>query len=147
MIRRNGKITLTLNKKNYLHLLDDFEIIPKIIETEVEYNNYLAVVEKLIALKDKRTLEETTLFRLLVKLIEDYEEEVYQLENWSNLKPHEILQHLLESSGKEEQDLIEVMNVSKNLISSIVNGKKVINKEQAQKLSRYFKVSASLFLE
>ena len=147
MIRRNGKMTLTLNKKKYFDLLDKFKIIPKIIETEVEYNKYLAVVEKLIALKNQRSLEETALFRLLVKLIEDYEEEIYDLENWSNLKPHEILHHLLESSGKEANDLIEFMNVSQGIMSSIVNGKKAINKEQAQKLSIYFKVSPCLFLE
>ena len=127
-----------------MHLIS---AIPKIIETEVEYNNYFAVVEQLIALKDKRSSEETTLFRLLVKLIEDYEEQVYDLETWSNLKPHEILQHLLESSGKEANDLREVINVSKEIIYSIINGKKVINKEQAQKLSLYFKVSPSLFIE
>ena len=147
MIRRNGKMTLTLNKKKYLNLLDSIEIIPKIIETEVEYNKYLAVVEKLIFLKNKRTSEETALFRLLVKLIEDYEEEIYDLENWSNLKPHEILVHLLESSGKDANDLIEVLNFSKEQISSITNGKKFINKEQAQKLGIYFKVSPSLFFE
>ena len=32
MIRRNGKMTLTLNKENYLRLLKETKIIPKIIE-------------------------------------------------------------------------------------------------------------------
>ncbi len=65
-------MTLTLNKKNYLQLLDTIQIIPKIIETEKEYTEYLAVTESLIAKKSARTPEETALFRLLVKLIEDY---------------------------------------------------------------------------
>ena len=139
-------MTLTLNKKNYLQLLDTIQIIPKIIETEAEYEEYLAVTERLIAKKDKRTPEETVLFKLLVRLIEDYEEQTYSLEDWSNLPPHEILQHLLESSGTKQTDLVDVISPSKGLISSIVNGKRSISKEQAKKLAAYFKVNSSLFL-
>ncbi|MEM7592059.1 MAG: transcriptional regulator [Cyanobacteria bacterium P01_A01_bin.83] len=139
-------MTFTLNKKTYLRLLDTIQIIPKIIETEAEYEEYLAVTESLIAKKDNRTLEETALFRLLVKLIEDYEEQVYNLNDWSNIAPHEILQHLLESSGTKQADLVNVISPSKGLISSIVNGKRAISKEQAKRLGAYFKVSPSLFL-
>ena len=145
MIKRNGKMTPTLNKKNYLQLLDTIQIIPKIVETEAEYEEYLAVTENLIAKKDSRTQEETTLFRLLVKLIEDYEEQVYSLNDWGNLAPHEILQHLLESSNTKQIDLVGIISTSKGLISSIVNGKRAISKEQAKKLAIYFKVSPSLF--
>ena len=144
--RRNGKMTLTLNKKNYLRLLDTIQIIPKIIETEAEYNEYLAVTENLIAKKNSRTPEETALFRLLVKLIEDYEEQTYRLDDWSDLAPYEILQHLLESSGIKQVDLVGVVSPSKGLISSIVNGKRAISKEQAKILGAYFKVSPSLFI-
>ena len=146
MTQSNGKMTLTLNKKKYLKLLDTVQIIPKIIEDETEYEECLVVVEKLIAKKNNRTTEETALFRLLVKLIEDYEEQVYALKDWSNLSPHEILQHLLESSGTKQTDLIGIVSSSKGLISSIVNGKRAISKEQAKKLGAYFKVSPSLFI-
>ena len=139
-------MTLTLNKKNYLKLLEQTKIIPKIIETEAEYEEYLAVAENLIAKKDNRTLEETTLFRLLVKLIEDYEEQSYSLQDWSNLLPHEILQHLLESSGSKQEDLVGVITSDKGLISALVNGKRAISKEEAEKLGIYFKVSPSLFI-
>jgi HTH-type transcriptional regulator/antitoxin HigA len=139
-------MTLTLNKKDYLKLLEQTKIIPKIIETETEYEEYLAVAEDLIAKKDQRTLEETTLFNLLVKLIEDYEEQAYSLEDWSNLLPAEILQHLLEYSGTKQADLAGVIKASEDLISSLVNGQKEISKEQAKKLGIYFKVSPSLFI-
>ena len=146
MTQSNGKMTFTLNKKKYLKLLDTVQIIPKIIEDETEYEECLVVVEKLIAKKNNRTTEETALFRLLVKLIEDYEEQVYALKDWSNLSPHEILQHLLESSGTKQTDLIGIVSSSKGLISSIVNGKRAISKEQAKKLGAYFQVSPSLFI-
>jgi HTH-type transcriptional regulator/antitoxin HigA len=139
-------MTLTLNKKNYLQLLEQIQIIPKIIETEAEYEEYLAVAENLISKKDTRTPEETTLFRLLVKLIEDYEEKSYSLQDWSNLLPHEILQHLLESKGIKPVDLVGVISSSLEVISALVNGQRAITKEQAKKLGIYFKVSPNLFI-
>ncbi len=137
---------LTIDRDNYLKLLAEIKIIPKIIETEAEYEHYLAVAEKLIAKRNNRTSEETTLFRLLVKLIEDYEEQTYNLEEWSESSPHEILQHLLEASGTRQTDLVGIISPSKGLISAIVNGKRSISKEQAKKLGKYFKVSPSLFI-
>ena len=139
-------MTFTLSKKNYLQLLDKTQIILKIIETETEYEQYLSVAENLIAKKNNRTPEETALFRLLVKLIEDYEEKVHVVEDWSNLSLHEILQHILESSGMKQADLVRIISPSKGLISSIVNGKRAISKEQAKRLGTYFKVNPSLFL-
>ncbi len=138
-------MTLTLNKENYLRLLNETKIIPKIIETEEEYNQYLAVTENLMAKKNQRTPEETTLFRLLVRLIEDYEEKFYSTGDWSDLPPHEILQHLLESSGMTEADFQEVISSDSKLIGNLLNGQLAISFEQAQKLGAYFKVSPSLF--
>ena len=139
-------MTLTLSKQNYLKLLDQVQIIPKIIEMKSEYEEYLAVVENLIAKRDDRTPEETVLLRLLVKLIEDYEEKTYSLQSWSDLLPHEILQHLLESSETKQADLVGVISPSKGLISNLVSGRRAISKEQAKKLGDYFKVSPSLFI-
>lgn len=146
MIGRNGKMTLTINRENYLKLLDKVQLIPKVIETEAEYELNLAVAEKLIAKKKNRTPEETTLLRLLVKLIEDFEENNYGLKEWRNLSPHEILQHLLEVSHTKQADLVGIVSPSKGLISAIVNGKRAISKEQAKKLGEYFNLSPSLFI-
>ena len=139
-------MTLTINRENYLKLLDEVGLIPKVIETEVEYEQNLTVAEKLIAKKKNRSPEETTLLRLLVKLIEDYEESNYDLKEWQDLPPHEILQHLLEVSHTKQTDLVGVISPSKGLISAIVNGKRAISKEQAKKLGEYFKLSPSLFI-
>jgi len=139
-------MTLTINKKAYFVLLDNLQLIPKIIETQAEYNSYLAVTENLISKRGNRTPEETILFRLLIKLIEDYEEQTFALEDWSHLPPHEILQHLLEYSDTKQSDLVGIVSPSKGLISSIVNGKRAISKEQAKKLGIHFNVSPSLFI-
>jgi HTH-type transcriptional regulator / antitoxin HigA len=76
-------MTHTISRENYIDLLNQDRIIPKIIETTEEYEHFLTVAERLISKKQTRTDEETILFRLLVKLIKDYEEETYSLKDWS----------------------------------------------------------------
>ena len=139
-------MTPTISRGNYINLLNQDRIIPKIIETHEEYEQFLAVAERLIFKKQTRTPEETVLFRLLVKLIKDYEEETYNLKEWSKTSPHELLQHLMEARGMKQVDLVGVLSPSKGLVSSIVNGKREISKAQAKKLGEIFNISASVFI-
>ena len=44
-------MTLTINRENYLKLLDEAQLIPKVIETEAEYEQHLGIAERLIAKK------------------------------------------------------------------------------------------------
>jgi HTH-type transcriptional regulator / antitoxin HigA len=139
-------MTTTINRGSYIDLLNQDRIIPKIIETHEEYEQFLAVAEKFIFKKQTRTPEETVLFRLLVKLIKDYEEETYNLNEWSKTSPHELLQHLMEARGMKQIDLVGVLTPSKGLVSSIVNGKRQISKAQAKKLGEIFNISPSVFI-
>jgi HTH-type transcriptional regulator / antitoxin HigA len=139
-------MTTTINRGSYIDLLNQDRIIPKIIETHEEYEQFLAVAERLISKKKIRTPEETVLFRLLVKLIRDYEEETYSLKEWSQTAPHEFLQHLMEARGMKQVDLVGILSPSKGLVSSIVNGKRQISKAQAKKLGEIFNISSSMFI-
>jgi HTH-type transcriptional regulator / antitoxin HigA len=139
-------MTITISRGNYIDLLNQDRIIPKIIETQAEYEQFLAVAERLISKKQTRTPEETVLFRLLVKLIKDYEEETYDLKEWSKTSPHALLQHLMEARGMKQVDLVGVLSPSKGLVSSIVNGKRSISKAQAKKLGELFNISPSVFI-
>jgi HTH-type transcriptional regulator / antitoxin HigA len=139
-------MTITISRGNYIDLLNQDRIIPKIIETQEEYEQFLVVAERLISKKQNRTPEETVLFRLLVKLIRDYEEETYDLKEWSKTAPHELLQHLMEAKGMKQVDLVGVLSPSKGLVSSIVNGKRSISKTQAKKLGELFNISPSVFI-
>jgi HTH-type transcriptional regulator / antitoxin HigA len=56
------------------------------------------------------------------------------------------LQHLMAGKGMKQSELIGILSMSSGLISSIVNGKRQISKEQAKKLGEYFKVSPGLFI-
>ena len=139
-------MTYTINRETYLDILNRDQIIPKIIETKEEYEQFLAVVERLVFKKQEDTLEEATLFKLLVKLIKDYEEETYNLKEWSKTSPHSLLQHLMEARGMKQVDLVGVLSPSKGLVSSIVNGKRQISKAQAKKLGEIFNISPSVFI-
>jgi HTH-type transcriptional regulator / antitoxin HigA len=141
-----GKTTLIFDEEKYIDLFKELKIAPKVIETEAENEKYLAVVEALMFKGQNRTIEETALLRVLVILIEAFEEKYYSFKEWQKTTPHEFLQHLMSGRGLKQSDLIGVLSLSSGLISSIVNGKRQISKEQAKKLGAYFKVSPSLFI-
>ncbi|NEP13121.1 MAG: transcriptional regulator [Symploca sp. SIO2C1] len=132
-------MTLTFNEAAYRNLLAEFT--PKVIETEQEYEHALAVAEQLTFNKN-RTPEEQALHKLLVTLIEAYETQNYPM---AQAAPHEILQHILESSGTRQTDLVGVIG-SSGVVSEVVNGKRSISKAQAKALGDYFKVSPTLFI-
>jgi HTH-type transcriptional regulator / antitoxin HigA len=139
-------MTSTISRESYIDLLNQDRFVPKIIETNEEYEHFLAIVERLMSRKITRTPEESILFKLLVKLIVDYEEETYSLKEWSQTAPHEFLQHLMEARGMKQVDLVGVLSPSKGLVSSIVNGKRQISKTQAKKLGEIFNISPSVFI-
>jgi len=130
---------LTFDGATYSKLLA--EIAPRAIETEEEYDRLLAVAERLTFAKN-RTPEERALYKLLVTLIEVYETENYPMDK---SEPHEILQHVMESSGTRQADLVGIIG-SSGVVSEVVNGKRAISKAQAKALGDYFKISPSLFI-
>lgn len=132
-------MTLTFDTTVYSNLLSQY--IPQAIETEEEYDRILKIAEQLTFAKNK-TPEEKVLYKLLVTLIEAYETENYSIDEAT---PHEILKHLMESSGTRQADLVGVIG-SSGVVSEVINGKRSISKTQAKALGDYFKVSSSLFI-
>ena len=132
-------MTLTINEKAYGDLLSIAK--PRLITTEIENQQVLSQVEKLMAIDD-RTPEQDALFDLLVVLIEKFEEEHYPIEDAS---PHDILLHLMEENNVKQTDLVGVVG-SRGVVSEVVNGKRQISKNQAKSLSNFFRVDVSLFI-
>jgi HTH-type transcriptional regulator/antitoxin HigA len=115
--------------------------MPKIIETEAEYEQTLATVEAL-TLNHNRTPEQTALYKLLVMLVEVYETERYPIQDVS---PVDVLNHIMAASGTRQADLVGIIG-SSGVVSEIVNGKRTLSKAQAKILADRFKVSLSLFI-
>ncbi len=132
-------MTLTINEKAYGDLLSIAK--PRLITTEIENQQVLSQVEKLMAIDD-RTPEQDALFDLLVVLIEKFEEEHYPIEDAS---PHDILLHLMEENNIKQADLVGILG-SRGVVSEVVNGKRQISKNQAKALSNFFHVDVGLFI-
>jgi HTH-type transcriptional regulator / antitoxin HigA len=138
-------MTATIDKRKYLDLIDANDISPKVIETEDEYDRFLVVTEKLMHKRLDRTIEETALLMLVVKLIEDYESIHHNLDEWGKSTPTEILRHIMAASGTRNVDLIGIIG-SSGVVSEVVNGKRNISLAQAKNLGEFFKISPTLFI-
>jgi HTH-type transcriptional regulator / antitoxin HigA len=132
-------MTITLDGNNYPQLLAEF--LPQAIDSEAEYDRALAIAERLTFKKD-RTEAEIKFLKLVVVLIEDYESEHYPMDDVTS---HELLQHLMESNGTSQADLVELIG-SREVIAEVVNGKRAISKAQAKALGEFFSVSPGLFI-
>ncbi len=129
----------TFDKNIYSNLLAT--TLPRIIETEEEYEEALSQVEKLVFTQNKNP-EQNKLLKLLVLLVEDYENKTSPFEKPN---PQEILQHLMESNDIRQSNLVGIIG-SSGVVSEVVNGKRSISKNQAKALSKFFNVSADLFI-
>jgi HTH-type transcriptional regulator/antitoxin HigA len=129
-----------INRQRYGKLLA--KVRPTVIRTEAENNRMLGLVEQLMAKGERLTPEEGELLRLLGKLIADFEEEFYHLED---AEPHEILKELMDARGLKQADVGQVPG-SKGRVYEVINGKRAISKAQAKALAEFFHVSAELFI-
>jgi HTH-type transcriptional regulator / antitoxin HigA len=141
---KGGKKTATVerrfNRRRYVALLA--EAAPRVITSVDELERASQLVEPLLKKGESRTPEESALCDLLLKLIDDYQERHTII---PDLSPHELLQALLEESGKRQADLLPIFG-SRSRVSDAVNGKRAISKEQAKRLGEYFRVSPAAFI-
>ena len=121
------------------------ETLPAIIETEEENERAVETVQRLMK-KGEGNLspEETSLFRLLVRLIEDFEEKTYP-EVGRSSTPRDVLAFLMKQQGLKQKDLVDIFS-SSGTISQVLNGAREISKSQAKALAAKFRVSAELFI-
>jgi HTH-type transcriptional regulator/antitoxin HigA len=129
-----------LNRRRYAALLA--EAAPRVIGSGEELERASRAVEPLLKKGESRTLEENALCELLLKLIDDYQERHTII---PELAPHEMLQALLDESGKRQAHLVPIFG-SRSRVSDAVNGKRAISKEQAKRLGEYFRVSPAAFI-
>jgi HTH-type transcriptional regulator / antitoxin HigA len=123
----------------YSSLLSQYQ--PRIIKNEDENEIFLEIVESLLS-RENLTPEEDTLLELLVKLIEDFEQNFYQI-NAST--PHSRLLHLMDARNLQPADLVGIMDTIE-MATELVNGQLEITKKQAEALGKFFHVNPSLFL-
>ena len=132
-------MTQTINLQVYSQLVA--EVTPKLIETEDEYDRFLAVAERL-TFKQEQTPEESALYDLVTMLVETYEAQHYSIDRSS---PVEVLEHIIESSGIDRSELVKMFG-SEESLDRVLASRDLINSTQAQALAKRFKLSPQIFL-
>lgn len=117
------------------------EILPKVIESDEEFDRLVEHLERLTFKRDA-SAEENALASLLEKLIVAYDDEHYP---FPNVAPDRMVRFLMEQRGLKQADLVQLLG-SRAQVSDLVNGKRGISKAQAKKLAEYFHVSPELFI-
>jgi HTH-type transcriptional regulator/antitoxin HigA len=146
MTMRNGKMIAVAKigkatERRYAELLTT--ALPKPIETEAENERALEIVNRLMSKGEKKlTAEERWLLRMLVRLIEDFEEKAYPIDEAS---PRAVLKTLMEDRGLKQIDLAPLFG-GRSRVSDALAGKREISKAQAKALATFFKVPADLFI-
>jgi HTH-type transcriptional regulator/antitoxin HigA len=91
----------------------------------------------------RKSSAQQRLLELLSKLVNDYEEALFPT---PNAPPREILQNLLDNSGKSQAEFARALGIPRSTISQILNGKRAISTENVFRLAEFFHVEPLLFL-
>ena len=75
------------------------------ITNDEEHERMLAEIEKLMDQGERRTTEEDAALDLMVRLVQDYEQEHHPLPDPS---PHEMLVYLMEQRSLKQADLLPI---------------------------------------
>jgi HTH-type transcriptional regulator/antitoxin HigA len=113
----------------------------KIIKSEAQYNKYCDKLEELVD-SGKKTKAVQDEIELLTLLIEKYDEEH---NTFDDVDPIALLKSLMKEHKIKAVELANLLDVSKGLVSDILNYKKGLSKDTIRILSERFKVSQEAF--
>jgi HTH-type transcriptional regulator/antitoxin HigA len=116
-------------------------IAPKVIHSEKENETYTQALYEFDQRSAKSTRAEKELAELLTLLIEDFESKRYEL---PRAKPLEVLRFLMEQHNLKQKDLVDEFG-TRSIVSEVLSGKRKLNKDHIERLSRRFHVSPEVF--
>lgn len=116
--------------------------LPRVITSDAQNDRY---TQALLDLERQNNLsaDEKNLAEVLTLLIEADEEERYSVPDAS---PTEVLHELLSANNLRQKDLVPIFG-SEGAVSDILNGRRLLNKNHIEKLSRRFSVSPEVFFD
>ncbi len=113
---------------------------PRPITSEAQNEHYIEVLYNLER-RGHLSAAEEKYAELLTVLIEVYEEEHHGIRAAS---PVEVLRELMAANNLKQKDLAPLLG-SESIVSEVLHGKRELNKQHIEKLSRRFKVSPAVF--
>jgi HTH-type transcriptional regulator/antitoxin HigA len=113
---------------------------PAPITSERQHEEYLSVLDRLAG-KENPTSEEEKYAKVLMTLIEAYEEEHHSIPDAS---PVEVLRALMDANDLRQKDLAPIFG-AESIVSEVLHKKRGLNKTHIERLSKRFHVSPAVF--
>jgi HTH-type transcriptional regulator/antitoxin HigA len=116
-------------------------LLYKVIKTEKQYYEYCDMLEELVMLK-KKTRPQQDVVELLTLLIEKWDQDH---NSFPDTDPIALLKYLMSENNIRGIDLAGVLEVSKSLVSDILNYRRGLSKDMIRKIAGHFKLSQEAF--
>ncbi len=136
------KRTGTRANARYLKLATKFPIRP--LCSDVELDQAIDVIDRLLSRKQPLDEQEQGYLESLSHEIERYEAANVAIPNVSGIA---MLRHLIEAREVTLSELAATTDLAVSTISSVLNGKRHLNRRHIEKLAPYFGVSPGVFFE
>ena len=115
----------------------------KRIKNIKQYTGYCNLYEELILKGFKKDIDRVELLEIL---IDDYDNRTIQEIGYpKKMDPVEVLNYLIEENDLSKAELARQLNVSRQLITEIINYKRNISKRMVMKLSERFRMKPIAF--
>ncbi len=118
---------------------------PKVIASDAQHERYVSALLELERRESRGQLSAAgrSLAELLAVLVEKYEEEHHRI---ASASPVEVLRELMEANDLRQKDLTREFG-TESVVSEVLNGKRKLNKDHIEKLSKRFHISPAVFFE
>jgi len=113
----------------------------KVVKSKRQYSQYCSILEQLVS-EPRKSSELTDEIELLTVLIEKWDQDHSSM---PETDPISLIHSLMKDHNLKAKDLVDILNVSKGLVSDILNYKKGLSKDVIKTLADYFKVSQEAF--
>lgn len=114
---------------------------PRVIRSEAENERFIRVLQDLDSRHSSLTRAERELADLITLLVENFEEQHYQLPKAS---PLEAVRFLMDQHNLRQKDMLDVFG-TRSVASEVLSGKRELSKEHIRRLSERFSVPVEIF--
>jgi HTH-type transcriptional regulator / antitoxin HigA len=117
---------------------------PQAISDDVQYENTLEIVDRLMATQ-RLTQGQKLYLETLVQLVEAYEARHHAIDT-NGLGGVEVLKHLLAENDMNASDLARLLGIHASMGSKILQGDRSLTLDHIRKLAERFKVGPEVFM-
>ena len=136
-----GKMIVTAIERR--DLIAEIGGAPKVITSDAQHKRYVSALLELEGRERRGQLSAAgrSLAELLTVLVEKYEEEHHQI---ASASPVEVLREVMEANDLRQKDLTRELG-TESVVSEVLSGKRKLNKDHIEKLSKRFHISPAVF--